>query len=144
MRQKTIIDSSTGEVLEQTVELTQRVSQDKFIQVYLEDLSGLLKLENVIQMQVLALIWKYCSYTNEMDQWNKIIILKDTKELWAQQLGCSIRNIERALMGLCNKDLITLTARATYILNPKYFFKGTSNMRKVTMSLYKEYFVTEE
>lgn len=82
----TVVDSATGEVLSSNVEqlnisITKNVKKENFIQVYLQDISGFLKIENGTQIQLLALIWKEVSYNNPVvNEGNSIVILRDTKE----------------------------------------------------------------
>lgn len=141
---QTIIDGQTGEVLEHSINITKKVQERRFIQVYIDDLKGLLKVENGIQSNVLALIWQACTYSTEQEQWNKIAILKDTKEKWAQQLNCSIKTIDNTLTALVKKELIASVCRGVYVLNPKYFFKGTSQANAVVLRTEQSYFIDHE
>lgn len=59
---KTVVNADTGEVLESTVESNleleeyRKCTQEEFIMVYLQDLSGFLQLDNGTQIKLLTII----------------------------------------------------------------------------------------
>ena len=59
---QTVVDSNTGEVLDTTTKSTHKIEEykkckpDEFVMVYLQDLSGFLKLENATQIKLLSFI----------------------------------------------------------------------------------------
>ena len=141
----TVVDSATGEVLSSNVEqlnisITKNVKRENFIQVYLQDVSGFLKIENGTQIQLLALIWKEVSYNNPVvNEGNSIVILRDTKERWSKDLNISIRTIENALTSLVKKNLIQKLCKGKYRLNPAYYFKGSTTEREKILNLTTKY-----
>lgn len=56
IKETTIIDKTTGEVLDSTAEITKykKVSEDTFISVYLNDMSGLMNIKNQTELRILA------------------------------------------------------------------------------------------
>lgn len=56
VKNKTVIDNLTGEVLSESTEIIQikNVSKDTFINVYLNDLSGLMNIKNQTELRILA------------------------------------------------------------------------------------------
>lgn len=143
LKENTVIDASTGEVLEKTISVSKKVPTNKFIQIYIDDMKGLLKLDSGIQSNVLALIWQACEYSTDEERWNKIAILKDTKEKWAKAINCSVKTIDNTLTALVKKGLIASACRGVYVLNPKYFFKGTSEAREVLIRTNQTYHFEE-
>lgn len=99
-----------------------RKVEDKidFIKIYLQDLSSFLRIDNATQIKLLALIWR------DIDDSNTLIIIKDVKDKWSNEIGCSIRTIDNCLAALVKKELLFNISRSKYSLNPKYFIKGDS------------------
>jgi uncharacterized 2Fe-2S/4Fe-4S cluster protein (DUF4445 family) len=63
INQITTVDAQTGEIVEQIAQQEKQIiatkkvkSQDEFIMVYLQDLSSFLRIDNVTQIKLLALI----------------------------------------------------------------------------------------
>lgn len=66
-------------------------------------------------------------------------ILKDDKERWAEEIGCSFRTIDNCLSALVKKKLLFSNSRGKYTLNPEYYFKGSSADRRKILNLRLEY-----
>ena len=56
IKETTVIDKTTGEVLDSTAEITKykKVSEDTFISIYLNDMSGLMNIKNQTELRILA------------------------------------------------------------------------------------------
>lgn len=127
------VDPETGEiypVLDSSEIITNRFykSSDEFIQIYLEDMSGILNITSKSELQVLACIWKYSTYA-ENDEGNCIIInpkilniIQNETKLNIQSIRNIICNLSKSPKQLLIKDQ---NFRSTYYLNPLYFFKGS-------------------
>lgn len=144
----TTIDSQTGEIISQVVQQEKQIiatrkvkNQEEFIMVYLQDLSSFLRIDNATQIKLLALIWRDIAYVNpKSNEGNVMAILKDDKQKWADEIGCSLRTIDNCLSALIKKKLLLSGgSRGKYMLNPEYYFKGSSNDRKRILNLQVEY-----
>jgi predicted transcriptional regulator len=127
------IDFSSGELKEESSikEITRYVdTPSHFILVYLEDLSGLLRLDNLSDVKVLACVWEM----SEMGT-GEVILVKSKKEKIAQKTGLSYRVVEVCISRLAKKELIIKADEGRsglYIINPKWFWKGKEISRKET------------
>lgn len=141
------IDKETGEVykvIDSHIISTQKIykDQDEFIQIYLEDMAGLMSIGTKSELQVLCCLWKYSTYSTE-DKGNCVIItskiLKTIEEVTDLQTQ-SIRNIISKLTK-GDKHLLIKDPefRATYYLNPTYFFKGALRDRPKVMKVILTY-----
>ncbi|MCI7442282.1 MAG: hypothetical protein MSA89_04230 [Clostridium sp.] len=56
IKETTVIDKTTGEVLDSTAEIIKykKVTEDSFISVYLNDMSGLMNIKNQTELRILA------------------------------------------------------------------------------------------
>lgn len=138
----TIVDSETGEVLDSTVrtnlkiEAYRKCNKDEFIMIYLQDISGFLRIDNGTQIKLLAILWKEVNYNNsETNNGNVITALLDDKKRWAEYLNVTTRTIDNTISALVKKQLLLPEARGKYKLNPQYFFKGSSKDRMKMLDL---------
>ena len=55
-QRKTVVDSNTGEILEETTTIVaeRKYTKDTFIYLYLNDLSGIMNIKNQTELRVLA------------------------------------------------------------------------------------------
>lgn len=142
-----IINQETGEVQyqikSQTINSTKFYkTREEFIQIYLEDMSGLLSLTTKTELKILMVLWKYSSY-NEEDKGNCITVtpkvINDLVKATNVQEQ-SVRNAITTLLKNPNQLLIKDPKfRSTYYLNPKYFFKGSLKDRPKVMSVVLNY-----
>ena len=56
IKETTVIDKTTGEILDSTAEIIKykKVTEDSFISVYLNDMSGLMNIKNQTELRILA------------------------------------------------------------------------------------------
>ena len=144
--QITTVDVETGEVISQIVQEEKQIvstrkvkNQEEFIMVYLQDLSSFLRIDNATQIKLLALIWRDIAYINPQNNGNVMAILKDDKERWSKEIGCSVRTIDNCLATLVKKKLLLSESRGKYKLNPLYYFKGSNTDRRRILNLTVEY-----
>ena len=70
-----IIINEDGEVLEQKTQILKKVKSQDFIQVYLSDISGLLKIDNGTQLKILTKMWEMAQFDT-----NQIVLVKAVKQ----------------------------------------------------------------
>lgn len=135
--QLTVIDKN-GEIVNSTIvsESVKRITYNKtvpsenFIQVYLEDMGGMLKIENGTQARLLALLWKESEINlKDSSKGNQIYTIKANKDKWAKELLVKLQTINNTLSALLEKNLLIKKDRSICMLNPKLFFKGFVNDR---------------
>lgn len=138
-----VVDTTTGEVLStviQTKTVRKSISSKEFMQIYLEDLSGLFRLENKTEIKLMSLIWRDCEFNLENTNiGNRVIALKAQKEQWAKEIGVSLSNVNNTVTNLVKKDLLILESRSIYYLNPEFFFKGFSKDQPAVLRTVLEY-----
>lgn len=71
-------------------------------------------------------------------------ILKDDKERWSKEIGCSVRTIDNCLATLVKKQLLLSESRGKYKLNPLYYFKGSSVDRRRILNLQVAYEIEQD
>ena len=125
-----ITDIDTGEVKVIENRIVRKVNQDEFVQIYLDDLSGLLSISTGNESKLLSILWKKSEWNTENSSMgNKVVIVKPFKDEWAKELGIGLQAINNIISGLVKKNLLIKKDRSVYYLNPKYFFKGFSKDR---------------
>lgn len=140
---KTTTINEDGEILDQRQEITQvftkKISTEKFLQVYLNDLSGLFQLNSSTEIKLLSLMWRDSRYNDDnSDIGNIVYTIKDLKEQWVKEMGSSMGTINNTITKLVTKGLLISKpkSRSVYYLNPQYFFKGnTKDLPKVKQVL---------
>lgn len=139
-----VVDPITGEVVAydkaQSTEIIKKTKDyDEFIQVYLNDLSGLLQLDSQAEIKLLTILWKEFPLLKPGEKESTMAILKADKERYAEQVGVSLDRINRLLRGFVKKKLLFCVSRSTYTLNAKYFFKGGLGDRLKVMNFQMKY-----
>jgi hypothetical protein len=142
-----VVDTETGEITQHVTSqtITSRKfykTHEEFIQIYLEDMSGLLSITSKSELQVLCLLWKYSTY-NENDKGNCVLITPKIVNDIVTETGLvtqSVRNVISSLVKNPKKLLIKDPQfRSTYYLNPQYFFKGALKDRPKVMQVVLSY-----
>lgn len=129
-----------GEVKSITIKTRKRVQKDKFVMMYLEDLSGVLDLNTKGDYKVLLSLVSRAGYNT-----NEVRIQKDVKTEIAEETGLAYSSVNKAVVSLTRKKLIIRkvfqgkTIRGIYTLNPKYFFKGSDIERNNVLQAVIEY-----
>jgi len=120
------------------------VEQERFMQVYLEDLSRVMNLTQMVEIKVLLWAWKNSSYNESgSTKGNEITIVSSHKEQMAEELGYAKKVVSNTVYGLAKKGLLIRVARSRYVLNPKFFFKGKLKDRLRCMQYILEYRIEE-
>lgn len=151
------IDPETGEifpVIDSQQITTQKyyTTTDEFIQIYLKDISGIIKVTSKSELHVLAHLWKCSNYLDREDEFGNCVVLSakiiDDLHTDTGLNEASIRNIISKLSkprNYCNTDDTTPLLikhkkfRGTYYLNPKFFFKGKIKDRPKAIKYVIEY-----
>lgn len=126
-KQTTYVDSSTGEVISNEIVSIKKVKPDEFIQVYLEDMSGLMKISSKNEINVLMWFWKFSTYVDEGDIGNMVVINSKLLKQIEDSTGICKQSIRNVISSLKKKRLLITEKgeRGIYYLNPEYFFKGS-------------------
>jgi len=123
---QTHVNVSTGEV-ERVISTTiKTVKSEQFIQIYLEDLSGIFNLETRVEIRLIALMWRDSTPNIDgSDEGNRVVVVKEIKEMWAKEAEATLQTINNTLTRLVQKEILIKKGRSIYVLNPKLFFKGS-------------------
>lgn len=134
-----IIDGETGELQKQVRRYSKSIQKDRFMMVFLEDMTGMLSLDSAIEIRVLAQLWK----RSEFDT-NRIYIVKSVKAEIAEELNYKFASVQNTVSKLTKKNLLIREAQSTYYLNPTYFFKGSDIARASSIDLHISYQLDNE
>lgn len=117
-----LLDNHTGEVMEW--KRTQVVSVDEFIMFFFASMPELFQLEG-LHMKVLMCCWKHSSYIDAHTEGNIVSNNKLLKD-YIRSCGLDLKDnvIDVIIHNLSKRNILIKQCRGTYMLNPKYFFKG--------------------
>lgn len=133
------VNEITGQVIETIeTEVVKIVSSDSFMQVYLEDNSGLFNIQNNSELQVLLQLWKRSVFDT-----NEVVLVKQVKIEIAENIGTKLQNVNNTISVLKRKKLLISKARGVYFLNPHYFFKGYQQNRPKVIKLVQKYIIQD-
>lgn len=136
---RVIVDHTTGEITHEDKLIQRRVSAEKFIMVYLNDMGNIFQLTSDAQYKVLIALWKRTEFGT-----NKVIVVKSVKNDIVKETGVKFRTIANALTSLTKKGLLIRKDRSVYYLNPKYFFKGSDIQRRQQIRVLIEYNIEDQ
>lgn len=143
--ERTVHVSDNGEQLGEiiTTKIVKKINKaDDFIQVYLEDIAAMFKITKYSEMKVLMSIWKHASFNPQNETTgNEIYLVKTLKTKIAEELELAYSSVDNAIKNLEKQDMLIRIGRATYILNPKYFFKGYLKDRVSVVNMVIEYHI---
>lgn len=128
------IDFETGEVMHEDRLIQRRVSSNRFIMVYLDDMASVLGLSKGAEYKVLMWLWERAEFDT-----NKIVVVKAIKKEMESDLDVAYRTIVNSITSLTRKGLLLNPDRSVYYLNPKYFFKGSEMARRKQIRVLIEY-----
>ncbi len=126
------IDSKTGELIDQSIERKHHtiVIDDKetFYWTYLA-VEALLEDIDKVQFKVLFYCMLNC-------QWNKnlIILNKTVLQDIEKKVGLKYQTVRNAISKLKKRGVFIELGSATYRINPRYYWRGTSEERLRTMN----------
>lgn len=117
-----LVDKHTGEVIEW--KRTRVVSVEEFIMFFFASMPDLFKLEG-LQMKVLMCCWQASSY-NDVETEGNIVCNNKLLKDYIRQCGLDLKDsaIDVIIHKLAKEEVLIKRCRGTYMLNPKYFFKG--------------------
>lgn len=117
-----LMDQHTGEL--QEWRRTRVVTIDEFIMIFFASMPDLFKLEG-LQLKVLMCCWKHSTYNNVESEGNLVYNNKLLKD-YIRQCGLEITDgaIDVIIHRLSKLGILIKKCKGTYMLNPKYFFKG--------------------
>lgn len=136
------IEKTTIEGQVKSISIYKKVSPEQFIRLFLDDLSGLLKIENMAEYKVMVHLWKMASFKDN-GMGNKLVLVKAIKEDIAKEIGYSLQSVSNAIGSLVKKRLLINEGRSIYYLNPSYFFKGSESDRKDAIEAYEVHITYE-
>ena len=128
------VDKETGEIEVIEKKARRKVSRDKFIMMFLEDIQGVINLTSRAEFKVLIVICELVNYNT-----NEVILIKRIKEDIAKKISMSPASVANTIVRLAKKKILIKTSSSLYVLNPKYFFKGEEIERGKVLKLVLEY-----
>lgn len=118
-----IVDNHTGDLTE--LRQTRTVTLDEFIMIFFASSPDLLSLKGV-HLKVLICCWRFSSYNPESEAEGNLIHNDVLFKSKCKDFGLTIptASIDNAISYLSKEGFLIKRCRGTYLLNPKYFFKG--------------------
>lgn len=113
-----VVDLDTGETVYSEIIVSKRVRPDQFLQVYLEDLSKLLRLSEA-SYRIILWIGKNMSW-----QTNEIVLISSIKQRISNECDLSINTVRNTIGKLVEQGILLTSERSVYVLSPELFFKG--------------------
>ena len=140
-----LVDKETGELLSQEIKTIKKVKADEFIQVYLNDMSGMMNITSKSELRVLLYFWKYSTYVTDNQPGNMVSINSVMMKNISEEMDINIQSIRNIISSLKKKSLIIAdkNGRGVYYLNPTYFFKGALSDRAKCYTRTIEYQIEE-
>lgn len=123
-----LLDNHTGEILE--FRQTKKVSLDEFIMVFFAGCPELLRLKG-IHLKVLICCWKYSSYNPENEIEGNLVHNDSIFKAQCKSFGLDapVASIDNSISYLSKQGYLIKKCRGVYLMNPKYFFKGSLSSR---------------
>jgi hypothetical protein len=149
VEKQTIKVDSDGVIIntDTVIETTKHVTHDEFIQVYLQDITGLMGIASKGEFFVTLWLWKMSSFLGKdstSNFGNMVTVGEAARDIIRQETGLTLGTIKNIIAGLVQKGIILKTKyRATYYLNPKYFFKGDLKARAQAYKRVQNYVITD-
>lgn len=123
-----LVDKHTGELRDYYQ--TKKVPIEEFIMVYLASIPEMFVLQGQ-HLKLLMAIWRLSSFNQTLCEDGNIFINDQSTKEAIKRLGLKISNsgIDVAIHKITEKGFLIKMGRGKYLLNPKYFFKGTLSDR---------------
>ena len=130
-----VVNTVTGEIIS-GISTVRCESIDEFIMCFLSSIREVAALDGN-SIRVLLYCWKYSSFNYNLPEANVIVNDKDFKSTIRKNgLDMSDAVINNCFMKLSKAGMLIAKCRGKYILNPKYFFKGTlANRSKLQVNI---------
>lgn len=126
---KAVLDQNTGELTEYKKHI--KLNQEDFIMVFLNAIPEIANQLERNEMRLLMYTWKLSNYNaNVTDEGNVICNNTYTKKK-IREFGCNMSDnaINVYFNRLAGKGFLIKVSTGMYMLNPKYFFKGSLSSR---------------
>lgn len=122
---------------------------EEFIVVYLKNIRGTLGQISGNAVKLLQLMWVDSEFSGKnkitLDgvAGNMICTTKEYKEVWGKELGLSIGAISNLITMLIKAGLLIEYHSPVYFLDPKRFFKGSSESRRKAVEVIYKFEIKE-
>lgn len=123
-----LLDNRTGEIKE--FRRTRKISIPEFMMVYFASYSDMFVLTGV-QIKVLMCCWRHSTYNDRLCNEGNMIYNDLMFKEACKKDGLKSPNavIDNAISQLTKYGFLIKKCKGAYLLNPKYFFKGTLSDR---------------
>jgi len=128
-----------GEILQTTSKIVRKTKSDDFMQVYLNDMSGLMRIRNKSELRILVKLWEIAKFDT-----NQVILVKAVKSEIAKSLKLAYKTVDNTISKLHKDGILLRKDTSMYFLNPKYFFKGYQENRPRVLKMILEYQIDQE
>lgn len=122
---KQVVDTETGEVVEQTVEkhFVRKVESESFFMVFFENFGAFLGLSNASDIKLMASMCSKADFNTGL-----VRLSSRLRSELCEEASVSKSNISKNLKRLSDAGLI-IPQDGDYLINPKVFWKGTMKSR---------------
>ena len=133
-----------GEIISEEKKIFKKVTQRDFIQVYLDDMSGLIGIKSLAEHQVLSWFWKFSQYPDDTFNCNYVSLSSLLFEKIQESTGLKPQSIRNTISTLSKKKILLKDEkrRGIYYLNPRFFWKGKLSENARNMQLNINYDIT--
>ncbi len=123
-----LVDVHTGELLDYNQ--TKKIPIEDFIMVYLASIPEMFSLQGQ-QLKLLMAIWRLSSFNKAWCEEGNIFLNDQSTKEAIRRMGLTISDssIDVAIHKITDKGFLIKKGKGKYLLNPKYFFKGTLSDR---------------
>lgn len=123
-----LLDNNTGEILE--YRKTRKVTIENFVMVFLSTCTDMLSLRGT-QYKMLTLCWIHSTFNDKSCNQGNLLRNDGVFKENCRKDGLKLSDaaIDNVISQLAKKGFLIKKCRGTYLLNPKYFFKGTISDR---------------
>lgn len=132
------IDSETGKRVYRKKEKV-KVKPEAFLYLYTNRLADILRLSNTEKNVIISLIALHSGSVKKYIQ-----VIGSVKSEISNHCDISINTVDKTLKKLVDKKLLMRPFRGEYLLNPTYFFKGSTVDRDAVFEMVIEYLISEE
>lgn len=123
-----LVDVHTGELLDYNQ--TKKLPIEDFIMVYLATIPEMFSLQGQ-QLKLLMAIWRLSSFNKAWCEEGNIFLNDQSTKGAIRRMGLDMSDssIDVAIHKIMDKGFLIKLSKGKYLLNPKYFFKGTLSDR---------------
>lgn len=123
------VNQKTGEIEELKKHI--KIDQEKFIMVFLNAIPEIANNLERNEMRLLMYIWRVSHCDIDSNDEGNIIENNARTKNRIRECGCDMKDnaINVYFTRLAKKDFLLKRGKGTYMLNPKYFYKGSLSSR---------------